>query len=300
MSTSEKRSIVVNRHKIDLSNESKLYFPHSGITKGEVIAYYEAIAPYMIPYLKNRPLSMVRYPDGIAGEHFFQKNVSDHYPSWIKRIAIPKADGGENIMTTCNDAATLIYLANQACLTPHLWLSKVDKLNYPDRLIFDLDPADTQSFTLVRTTALALKDILESMGLFPFAMTTGSRGMHVVVPIKRTHPFDKVREIALSIANACVAQNPDHLTTNIRKEQRQGRLFIDCNRNAFAQTSVAPYAIRAYEHAPVAAPISWDEVKDVKLTAQRYTIHNVVRKIENNDAWKGIAKMARVLKNMPS
>ena len=199
-------------------------------------------------------------------------------------------------MVICNDAATLVYLANQVCLTLHPWLSRTDNLDYPDRMIFDLDPGTKTDFKLVKTTALKLKKIIESLGLIPFVMTTGSRGLHVTVPLKRTDPFDTVRACARAIADQLVAQDPTMCTTEIRLNKRRGRLFIDTGRNAFAQTAVAPYAVRAKPKAPVATPLLWEELKDPKLTAQSYTITTIHQRIAKiGDPWKKINRSARSL-----
>ena len=285
----------IGSKSIELSNKDKILFPHDKITKGELISYYHHIAPYMLPHMKDRPLSQVRHPDGINREGFFQKNIADYYPRWIKRVSIKKEDG-HNVSPVCNNVATLVYLANQACITPHLWLSKTDKLYCPDRIIFDLDPSDEKSFALVKKTALRLKKIIEDLGLIPFVMTTGSRGLHVVIPIKRTHTFDTVRTFAHHLADFLVLQDPEHLTTQIRKQKRQDRLFIDCGRNAYAQTSVAPYAIRPKRGAPVATPLRWKELKNSKLKTQSFTIKNIIQRVKRlGDPWQDINRAAHPL-----
>lgn len=154
----EKNIVKIESHTLELTNKDKVLFPKNKITKGDLINYYYRIAKIMIPHMKNRPLSMMRHPDGITQEGFFQKNIADYYPSWIKHISIKK-ENGHNDSVICNDAATLVYLANQACITPHIWLSKTDKLNYPDRIIFDLDPSNNTSFALVKKQHFALKKL---------------------------------------------------------------------------------------------------------------------------------------------
>src|SRR5262249_37058792 len=156
--------------------------------------YYNKIAIHMLPYVKDRPLMMHRFPDGIYGESFYQKDASAYFPSWIKQALVPK-EGGYNNYVVCQNRATLVYLANQACITPHVWLSRIDKLHHPDKLVFDLDPSGTD-FSVVCHIALALKKILEHKKLHPFVMTTGSHGLHVVVPLDRTTIFEKVKSFA--------------------------------------------------------------------------------------------------------
>ncbi|MCB9493757.1 MAG: ATP-dependent DNA ligase [Epsilonproteobacteria bacterium] len=296
LKTSGSETIKAGGRNIEVSNTDKILFPKSKITKRDLINYYQDIAPFMLTHTKNRAMSMVRHPDGIKKEGFFQKNIDDYFPMWIKRIQVKKADG-HNTMVVCNNSATLVYLANQACITPHLWLSKIDKLNFPDRMIFDLDPAKNMNFSVVCQTARALKDVIDSVGLVPFVMTTGSRGLHVVVPIKPTESFDVVRAYAGNIAQILVEQNPKQLTTEIRKNKRRGRLFIDCGRNAYAQTSVAPYAVRAIEGAPVAMPLHWEELKQSRLNAQRFTIKNAITHLEKHgNPWRAINRSACKIK----
>lgn len=278
---------------VEITHPDKVWFA-DGITKLQVIEYYHRVASYMIPYMKQRPLVMHRFPDGISGTSFYHKEIPDYFPGWIDRATVRK-EGGVVHHVVCNNQATLVYVANQACITPHIWLSKVDKLTIPDRMIFDLDPA-TSDYTPVRHTALLLKDILADLGLISFAMTTGAHGMHVVVPIKRELPFDAVRQCARNIAQHIVDQCSQQVTLEVHKEKRGERLFIDTLRNSYGATGVSPYAVRALPTAPVAMPISWDEVFDATLTAQRYTIATVYRHISTKDSvWQGFFKQARSL-----
>ena len=286
------------RYIIKTSSEDKILFPKSGITKGELIDYYEEIAPIMLPYIKNRPLTMHRFPDGIGHEGFYQKDASDYFPDWIKRAPIEKKEGGITEYVVCQNAATLVYLANQGCITPHVWLSKVDKLDVPDRMIFDLDPTE-DDFSAVKKGAQLLKELLDSLGLPSVVMTTGSRGLHVLVPLKRTTPFDVVREYALTIAQHLVVLHPEQFTVQLRKEKRESKLFIDYLRNASTATSVAPYAVRAKEGAPVATPLFWHELGRIS-TAQAYTIKNIFRRLgKQDDPWNGVMKSAVSLKKHP-
>lgn len=291
------RVIKVGNRIINLSNEDKILFPKSKITKGDLISYYHDIAPTVVPYIKERLITMQRFPEGIGKDGFFQKDAGKYFPEWIKTKRVKKQEGGAVDYVICNNAATLVYLANQAVITPHIWLSKADALDYPDRLIFDLDPS-TKDFELVRTAALELKDFLEDLGLKSFVMTTGSRGLHVVIPLKRKDDFDTVRDFARDLATYMAENDPDHLTVEVRKEKRHGRVFIDYLRNAFGQTGVAPYAVRPIEGAPVATPLHWHEVEDPHLTPQKYTINNVLEKLKKDgDPWKGINKSARSIRD---
>lgn len=277
--------IKCGRYTVELTHPDKIWFPTDRITKRDAVSYYHDIAPFMVPLMKDRPVSMQRFPDGLSGESFFQKEASAHFPSWIKQVTVKK-EGGVVHHVVCQNQATLVYLANQGVLTPHIWLSKEPKLNFPDRMIFDLDPSGAD-FSSVREAALLLKNFFETLSVTPLVMTTGSRGLHVVVPLKPKSPFDEVRAFARDVAAHVVAGSPKKYTNEVRKEKRRGRLFFDVARNAYAQTGVAPYAIRARAGAPVATPLAWEEVEDKKLTADRYTIKTVLKRLEKiDDPWR--------------
>ncbi len=291
------QTLKVGSRTIELSNLTKELFPQDHITKGDIIQYYHDIADIMVPHMKNHPITMQRFPNGIAEEGFFQKNISDYFPSWIKSVPIKKQEGGIVRYALCNDPATLLYLANQGCLTFHLWLSTKTKLEYPDRMIFDLDAA-FKDFASVKKTAFILKNVFEELGLVPFVMTTGSRGLHVVVPLKQQDTFDEVRTFARDVAQYLVNEHPDMLTLEMHKENRKNRIFLDILRNAFGQTGVAPYAVRALPGAPVATPITWQELQKSITNAQRYTIKNMFRRLgRRDDPWKEFDAHAQSLKS---
>ena len=286
----------IGAHAIELSSLEKVLFPDDGITKGDLIDYYRRIAAAMLPHLKERPLSMQRFPDGLEGGGFYQKEIPDYFPDWIERALIEvKEEQTKQWQVVCNNQATLIYLANQACLTPHVWLSQADRLHYPDKLIFDLDPP-TNDFEPVRLAARALRDMLQELELVSYVMTTGSEGLHVVVPLDRQANFDTVRSFARELVERLVERKPQELTTEVRKEKRSGRVFLDYLRNAYGQTAVPPYAVRARTGAPVATPLDWEELADSNLHSQRYTIRNIFRRLgQKTDPWVGIMKHARSL-----
>jgi bifunctional non-homologous end joining protein LigD len=280
--------------EVQWTHVDKILFPKSKITKEKILLYYEKIAPLMLPLMQDRPVSMLRYPDGINGEGFYQKNVSEYFPKWIETVKIARKGEKDINMLLCNNKETLLYIANQGCLTPHLWLSRKDKLDYPDRLIFDFDPPSAKAFPKVMQAAKEMRSILEDVGLTPFVMTTGSRGLHIIVPIKREHPFEKVRAFAKKTAEFLVSKDPESYTTEVRLNKRKGRIFIDYLRNAYAQTAVAPYAVRAIEGAPVAAPLDWSEVKK-ELLPQKFTIENIVQRATKKNPWKNLEKSAKKL-----
>lgn len=291
--------ITVGKRKVQITNRDSILFTKGKISKGDLIDYYEYIAPIMIPYLKQRPLTMHRFPRGIAHEGFYQKNAGDYFPAWVKRVRIAKLAEGTVDYVLCNNAATLVYLANQACITPHIWLSRLPKLDNPDRMIFDLDPGAGVTFAQIKKAARRFKDLLEQYDIPHFVMTTGSRGLHVVVPLKKTDDFDDVRDVARRIAQQLAHAYPDELTIEMRKAKRGKRIFIDYLRNAWAQTSVAPYAVRAKPGAPIATPLSWEELFDQIKTSQAYTITTIRKRIEQvGDLWHDIDTHACSLKRI--
>jgi bifunctional non-homologous end joining protein LigD len=223
-----------------------------------------------------------------------QKNASDYFPGWVERAALAKQDGAVQHVVA-RDGATLVYLANQAALTLHVGLSRVDRIEQPDRLVIDLDPSD-DDFAKVKRAAKRARQLLEAVGLVPFVQTTGSRGLHVWVPLERKEGFEEVRAFAGEIAAPLVAQSPDELTTEQRKAARGDRVYVDVARNAYAQTAAAPYTVRARPMAPVATPLEWDELGDRALTPDRYTITNLFRRLgQRSDPWRDMARHAQPL-----
>jgi bifunctional non-homologous end joining protein LigD len=283
----------VGRRTVEISNPDKVLFPDDGMTKADLADYYARIAETMLPHVRGRPATMQRYPDGIEGETFFQKDIPNYFPDWIKTVEMAK-EGGIVTHLVIEEAATLVYLANQACITPHVWLSRADRPHHPDRIVFDFDPPGKE-FAVIRDAARRLRDILEELGLVPFVMTSGSRGLHVVAPLKRTAEFDEVRTFARGVAELLVGRHPDRLTTEHRKNKRGRRIFVDTMRNSYAQTAVAPYAVRARAGAPVAAPLDWDELGR-GFEPRKYTIANVFRRLaRKDDPWAKIERQARAL-----
>lgn len=283
-------------YSVETSNTEKIFFPDSGITKGDVIDYYQHIADTMMRHLRDRPLNMQRFPDGITDDGFFQKEISDYFPEWIDRIKVRK-QGGSNTQVVCNNAATLVYLANQACLTPHVWLSSIRSLDNPDRLVFDLDPSGPE-FAAVRQATRLIVDFLKDLELPVYVQTTGSRGLHVIVPIDGSEGYESVRKFARNIAGIMAHDYPDLLTVEQRKDKRDAPVFIDTGRNAYGQTMVTPYAIRALAGAPIATPIELDELDDPRLNAQRYNLGNIFRRMaRRKDPWFGIGRTAKSLKD---
>ena len=288
----------VGDREIELSNTDKLLFKESHISKGDLIDYYEKISDIMLQHIKNRPLIMHRFPNGIDEEGFYQQEASDYFPDWIDTLSVEKKEGGTVKHVLCNNKEILVYLANQACITPHTWLSKAKNVKKPDKIVFDLDPPDGKTALIVKGANI-LKGILDEKGLTAFLMTTGSRGIHVVVPIHAELVFDKVRAFARDIAETTAQKNQDIPTTEQRKNKRKGRIFIDYLRNSFGQSSVAPYAVRSLKNAPVATPLDWDELSQKDFDARKYTMNNIFQRLGNKkDPWKNFDSKANSIKGL--
>jgi bifunctional non-homologous end joining protein LigD len=283
---------------VKLSHPDKVLFPDDGITKADLADYYASVAEAMLPLVKDRPMNLWRWNTGIGGQRVVQQGIPKGAPDWVARVEVERRAGGNVTHAMINDARTLRWLANQNCITPHVWQSRADKLDRPDRIVFDLDPSvedELEQFEDVRNGALALGDHLRELGLVPFAMTTGSRGIHVIAPLKRLYDADTVRRRAGEIAEEFAASH-DALTTFWRKEKRDGRILVDTARNTYAQTVVAPYAVRALTGAPVATPLEWDELKDPELHPRRWTLREVgARVADRGNPWSDIRLEARSL-----
>lgn len=276
---------------VPVSRPDKELFPATAdapaITKADLADYYADVAEVMVPHLRGRPISMQRFPDGIDGMSFYEKRVPSHFPDFVSTVEVDTADGPQR-QVTIEDQRTLVYLADQACITPHTWLSTAADLVSPDQLIIDLDPS-VQDLAAVRRATKAVGALLEEIGLTSLVKTTGSRGYHVLVPLRPEREFDDVREFARSLATVLVAREPDLLTLEARKKNRGHRVLVDIQRNAYGQTAVPPYAVRARPGAPVATPIGWDEVS--RIAPDGHTIASIRRRLAQiEDPWAGIAK----------
>jgi bifunctional non-homologous end joining protein LigD len=279
---------------VEISNPDKALFP-DGLTKAELARYYERIAETMLPHVRRRPLHMQRFPDGIEGEEIQQKQAPDYFPDFVERVRVKRKRGGSVEHVMIENAETLVYLADQACITPHVWLSRVDKLDHPDQLVFDLDPPG-RDLAPVRDAARALRELLEEVGLAAYVKTTGSRGLHVVTPLDRSVRFEETRAFARELAALLAEREPKRFTVEQRKAKRRGRLYFDTARNAYAQTAVAPYAVRALPGAPVACPLDWRELGRVE--PQQFTVRNIARRLARKpDPWADIGSDARSLRN---
>ncbi|MEV7888856.1 non-homologous end-joining DNA ligase [Streptomyces sp. NPDC002817] len=296
MSEDATRTVRAGRRTVEVHRPEKVLFPGDGAgkeyTKSDLVDYYRSVAPFMLPHLRGRPLMLERLPDGVGGPRFMQKNTPDSYPDWISRVEVTK-EGGTVRHTVCDDTATLVYLADQACLTLHRWLSRVGRVEQPDRMVFDLDPFG-DDFAPVHEAAWLLAELLDELKLPSALMTTGSRGLHVVVPVTGHHDFDEVREFARDVADTLAAAHPEKFTTAARKKDRGERLYLDIQRNAYAQTAVVPFTVRPKPGAPVATPMSWTQLDDPGLDARRWSIEDAVEQARTNP-WAGVMAKGRAL-----
>ncbi|WP_346777115.1 non-homologous end-joining DNA ligase [Streptomyces sp. HNM0575] len=277
---------------IEISRPEKVLFPDDGITKSELARHYRQVAPRAVPRLRRRALMMERHPDGIGGKPLMQKNVPGYFPDWVHTAELPK-EGGTVLHPVCDNADTLVYLAGQACITPHRWLSRTDRPDNPDLLIFDLDPSGGADFDDVRWAASCVGGLLEQVELPSQLMTTGSRGLHVIAPLDRRSDFDTVRAFARRISRLLVSRHPDRLTDEARKAGRGDRVYLDIQRNAYAQTAVAPYSVRARPGAPVATPVAWSELDDPELRPDRWNLRNIADRLRRHDPWADVSARGR-------
>ncbi len=284
----------VGKRKIELSNLNKVLYPDDHIVKAELIQYYLAIAPTILSHIKNRPLSLVRFPDGINGEKFFQKNRPEWAPQWLEYVTLGSGDEKKDYILATEEAS-LVWLANLACIELHQMHARSPQFDTPDYFVVDFDPPEDFAFPQIAELAFEFKEHIETFGYHPFVKTTGRKGVHIVVPIEPKWSFDKVFEAAEAVAKPFVAAREKIATLHIKKEFRKGRVFIDIFRNRNHQTIVAPYSVRGLPRASVSAPLTWDELLRVK-TIQELNIKSVVERVlQNGDPWEAIAAFAEPL-----
>jgi bifunctional non-homologous end joining protein LigD len=292
-------TVRAGRRRVRISHPEKVLFPDDGITKLNLADYYAAVSGAMAPHVRDRPLNLWRWNSGIEHDVVVQQAIPKGAPEWVRTVKVPRRRGGDVVHAVGGEAATLVWLANQNCITPHAWTARCDRPDHPDRIVFDFDPADdgADHFPAIREGALALGDLLRSRGLTPYAMTSGSRGIHVVAPLRRGPDSDAVRTVAGELAEEIAGQLPETLTTSWRKAGRGGRVLVDAARNTYAQTAVAPYAVRAKPGAPVATPLAWEELDDPDLSPRRWTLRDVPARLESRgDPWAGISAAAAPLR----
>ena len=281
-----------------ITHPEKVLFPADGrnpaITKGELAAYYEAIAPVMVPHVRGRPVTMERYPAGIDKKGFIQKDVSKGFPSWLERVEVPK-EGGTVNHPLINDMRSLMWVVNQNCVTPHVWNRRVPNLYHPDICIFDLDPGRDEPDVL-RAAAIAVRDLLDELGLPSWIKTSGSKGYHIAVPLDGKTQVGDVARFAGAVGTLLVKRDPKHLTQEFSKKDRGGRILVDTGRNNYSATFAAPYAVRPKSGAPVSAPCTWDEIESGTVEPQSFTVKTMAKRVEEvGDLWEDLKKRRRSL-----
>jgi len=282
-----------------ITHPEKVLFPDDGITKGELCAYYQAMAPLMVPHIAGRPITMERFPAGIAKKGFIQKDVSKGFPDWLERVSVPKRQGepGDEVhYPLVTDERSLLWLANQNSITPHVWTARVPRLHHPDLCVFDLDPAEEDAKAL-RAAALAVRELLDELGLPSLVKTSGSKGFHVVVPLDGKADYDTVWRFGHGAGAVLVKRHPTLLTQEFIKADRAGRILVDTGRNLAGATFAAVYAVRPKEGAPVSAPCTWDEVEGGIVGPRTFTLRTMEKRVgQVGDLWKGMERHARALR----
>jgi len=281
--------------QVVITHPDKVLFPDDGITKGQLAAYYEAIAPLLVPHVRGRPVTMERYPSGIGKKGFWQKDVTKGFPSWLERVEVPKKDGVVH-HPVITDTRSLMWVTNQNTITQHVWVSRLPELYYPDICVFDLDPS-VDDWTSVRAAAIGLRNLLEKLGLPSWVKTSGSKGFHIVVPLDGKTDMGKVARFANDVGTLFTTLAPDALTQEFSKADRRGRIYVDTGRNGYSATFAAPYTVRAKPGAPVSAPCTWEEIERGEVDPGTFTLRNMPERIEAvGDVWADMNRRGRSLK----
>jgi bifunctional non-homologous end joining protein LigD len=279
---------------VAITHPDKVLFPDDGITKGELAAYYEAIAPHLLLHLRGRPVTMERYPAGIGEKGFWQKDVSKGFPGWLTRIEVPKKDGVVH-HPVITDTRSLLWVTNQNTITQHVWAARVPDLNAPDVCVFDLDPS-TDDPAAVRAAALELRDLLAGLSLPSWIKTTGSKGFHILVPLDGTASMGLAARFAHAVGTTLVKRAPERLTQEFSKADRGGRIYVDTGRNGYSATFAAAYTVRARRGAPVSAPCTWDEIERGTVMPVTFTIRNMAARIAAvGDVWEEMSRHGQSL-----
>jgi len=279
------------QRELRLSNLDKPFWPDEGITKGDLIAYYRDVADVLVPHLRGRPFTMRRFPDGWQGKHFFQKQAPSHMPGWIKRAPFPAStrEGEKKVIdyALVDDELALLWMVNMGCIDMHVWSSRADKPERPDWVMFDLDPSEGASFDDVVTVAGLVKETLDLLDLEGFPKTSGSRGIHILVPVARRHTFAEAREFAAIVAGALARAHPGLVTTEWAKQKRRG-VLVDANQNGPGKTNASVYSVRPRAGAPVSAPLRWEEVAP-GLDLASFTMDAVLDRVaRDGDLFAGV------------
>src|SRR6476660_6806639 len=294
---STKAELIVENRKIPVSNLNKVLYPKAGFTKGQVIDYYIQIAPVLLPHLKDRPLTMKRYPNGVEAEFFYEKNCPTHRPKWVKTAPV-WSEGNNRIMDYClaQDLPTLVWAANLADLELHTSLARKKDVARPTVMVFDLDPGAPADIVLCCQVGLWLRDLLASMKLESFAKTSGSKGLQVYVPLNTAVTFDQTKDLSRALAQHLEREHPERVTSNMSKAVRKGKVFVDWSQNDEHKTTVCVYSLRAREEPTVSTPVTWNEVenclKKKKSELLKFRSNQVLARVEKlGDLFEPVEKL---------
>ena len=297
----QKAELVVEDRKIPVSNLDKVLYPKAGFTKGQVIDYYIRVAPVLLPHLKDRPLTMKRYPDGVEGEFFYEKNCPSHRPKWVKTAKV-WSEGNSRMMDYClaQDLPTLVWAANLADLELHTSLSRKNSIKRPTMMVFDLDPGAPADIVQCCQVGLWLRDLLAGMKLKSFAKTSGSKGLQVYVPLNTAVTYDRTKDLSRALAQYLEHQHADLVTSNMSKAVRKGKVFVDWSQNDEHKTTICVYSLRAREEPTVSTPVTWDELenclKKKKTDLLRFRSDKVLIRVDKlGDVFEPVEKLKQKL-----
>jgi len=286
----QKKTVVIEGRVITLTNLQKIFWPDRDLTKAHLIKYYLEVAPLLLPHIYNRLLVMKRYPDGIAGEYFYQKECPAYAPEWVETYPVKHTRKVINYIV-CNDTATLVWMAHQGCLEVHGWLSTVGNIDNPDLAVFDLDPADGVSFRDVLRVALIVREMLETLGIKGYPKTSGASGVHIFIPLDGGWPFAAVTAVMKFLAEKIAWAHPQIVTLERNKDRRAGKVYLDYLQNGRGKTMAFPYSVRPLPGAPVSAPLTWREVEEMQVEPNHFHLGNIGQRIkEKGDLFAGLLK----------
>ncbi|NLU49572.1 MAG: DNA polymerase domain-containing protein [Syntrophomonadaceae bacterium] len=272
---------VVAGRQITLTNLNKVLWPRDGLTKAELIRYYAEVYPYLAEHLRHRPLVVTRFPDGVEGKSFYQKNAPEHTPPWVATVPVYSEESRRTIdFVLANDLPTMCWLANQACIELHPWMSRCDKPDYPDFAVIDLDPSEGATYKDACEVALVLKHVLDQLGLVAYVKTSGATGLHIYIPVKRKHNYEAIRCFTRRIAEMTVELVPRKATVVRQVKKRAGRVYVDYLQNVRGKTVCAPYSVRPLPGAPVSTPLRWEEIPDSH--PGNFTIRTVLARLQKH------------------
>lgn len=283
-----KSQLKIGNRTIEVSNLDKVFYPKTGFTKGQIIDYYIRVSAVLLPHLKDRPITLKRYPDGVEGFFFYEKRCPPHRPDWIETRAVPRSEGGNIDYCVMNKLSALVWAANLADLELHVFLHRAPKIEQPTAVVFDLDPGAPADITDCCRTALRLKSLLDKAKLKSFPKTSGSKGLQVYVPLNRAVTYEKTKAFAHGVAEELAGAFPEAIVSNMQKSLRKGKVFVDWSQNDDHKTTVCVYSMRAMERPTVSTPVTWDEVEAALKrnknngTALAFEPDDVLKRVEKN------------------